>query len=908
MTKMPIKANRRASNPPRRKAGSKLLSPTLGCSPQSELAEELLHTICDSSPVGVYVLQDRKFQYANPKFVELTGYSKDELLGMDAMGLVLPEDRNMVRESAIEMLKGKRFYPYEFRAINKAGEPRWIIATVSSIHYRGSRAVLGNYMDISERKQAEEALQESEEKYRMLVEDALVGIMNVDITGKITYVNKTILEVTGYSWEEMVGKNAFSLGLISSEMVKTLRKRLKEKLMGQPSGLLEIQYKRKDGEWIWLQIRGQVLRKGNVPVGIQIIGDDITERKKAEQALEESRGKFQEMFESITDGISVVDFNGIIIETNQRAVEIHGFSSKDELVGRNAQELIAPRDRERIAANMRKTVKEGAVRGEEYTMLKADGTEFPGELSTSVFRDASGKPIGHITIVRDITKRKLAEEVLRESEEKYKTLAEDIPVGIYFNDFGGTFLYGNKKAEEIAGYRREELLGKSFLRLKLLEPEGLGKAIKLLALNRLGKATGPDEFVLNRKDGSKRIVEISTRIITVGGKKVVLGMVEDITTRKRAEKALEASRASFHNIVEMSADGVVVTDSNGVIRFVNQALESLLNHKADELLGEMFDFPVVAGETTEIDIVRRDGKPGVAEMRVVETKWDGETAYLASVRDITERKQVEEKLRELDHMRSELISNISHELRSPLHATQGFTKLMLQKKVPDPETQEEFLAIIDEQIERLGNLIDDLLDMSRFEAGRFSIQKRRTLVRDVIHDAVGSFDCLAKENSLAINEDIPASLPEVEVDEERLKQVMVNLLSNAIKFRQDSSPIMVKVENRDSELLVQVIDHGVGIPTEAMPHLFEKFYRARDTMARGGTGLGLYISKQIIEAHGGRIWAESKPGKGSTFYFTIPKLKQKRKKIGEILVADGLITRQQLEEKLRKQQDGEYRP
>jgi PAS domain S-box-containing protein len=775
MTKMPIKANRRASNPPRRKAGSKLLSPTLDCSPQSELAEELLHTIYDSSPVGIYVLQDRRFQYVNSKFVELTGYSKDELLGMDAMGLVLPEDRNMVRESAIEMLKGKRFYPYEFRAINKAGEPRWIIATVSSIHYQGSRAVLGNYMDISERKQVEEALQAEKNKLQSLIDAMEDNIIIQDRDYNIIYQNEPSEISSGgdhvgekcyrvYEGDEKVCK-----GCPVEKAFKDGKSHTSERQRVLPSG--EVTF--------WETTANPIMNAKGEVVSCLEIGRNITERKKAEQALEESRGKFQEMFESVTDGISVIDFNGIIIETNQRVVEIHGFSSKDELVGRNAQELIAPRDRERIAANMRKTVKEGAVRGEEYTLLKADGTEFPGELSTSVFRDASGKTIGHITIVRNITKR------------------------------------------------------------------------------------------------------------------------------KRAEKALEASRASFHNIVEMSADGIVVTDSNGVIRFVNQALESFLNHKADELLGEKFGFPVVAGEATEIDIVRRDGKPGVAEMRVVETKWDGETAYLASVRDITERKQVEEKLRELDHMKSELISNISHELRSPLHSTQGFAKLMLQKKVPDPETQEEFLAIIDEQIERLGNLIDDLLDMSRFEAGRFSIQKQRTSVRDVVHYAVGSFDCLAKENSLAINEDIPASLPEIEVDEERLKQVMVNLLSNAIKFRKDNSPIMVKVENRGSELLVQVIDHGIGIPAEAMPHLFEKFYRAKDTMARGGTGLGLFISKQIIEAHGGHIWAESKPGKGSTFYFTIPKLKQKKNRLGEILVADGLITRQQLEEKLKKQQNGE---
>jgi len=772
MTKMPIKANRRASNPPRRETDGKPLSTTSGFPLQDEQAEELLHTICDNSPVGIYVLQDRRFQYVNPKFVELTGYSKDELLGMDAMGLVLPEGRNMVRESAIEMLKGKRFYPYEFRAITKAGKPRWIIATVSSIHYRGSRAVLGNYMDITDRKQVEEALQAEKNKLQ-----SLIDAMQDDIS---------------------------------------------------------------------IQDRGYNIIFQNEPSMISSGGDHVGEKCYRVYEGEEKVCKDCPVEKAFKDGKS---------HTAERRTAIAGMVTF-------------------------------------------------WENTANPIKNAKGEVVSCLEIGRNITTRRKQEQALADELIRRRLLVDQSLDGIVVLDVDANVVEANQSFAEMLGYTLEEVhelhtwdWDKNFPPEQILE---MGRNVDEKGLHLETEHT--------RKDGSVIDVDISINGTMCGGQKLIFCVCRDITTRKRAEKALEASRASFHNIVEMSADGVVVTDSNGVIRFVNQALESLLNHKADELLGEMFDFPVVAGETTEIDIVRRDGKPGVAEMRVVETKWDGETAYLASVRDITERKQVEGKLRELDRMKSELISNISHELRSPLHATQGFTKLMLQKKVPDPETQEEFLAIIDEQIERLGRLIDDLLDMSRFEAGRFSIQKRQTSVRDVIHDAVGSFDCLAKEKSLTINEDIPASLPKIEIDEERLEQVMVNLLSNAIKFRKDNSPIMVKVENSGSELLVQVIDHGIGIPTEAMPHLFEKFYRAKDAMARGGTGLGLYISKQIIEAHGGRIWAESEPGKGSTFYFTIPKLKQKKKRIGEILVADGLITRQQLEEKLRKQQDGEYRP
>jgi signal transduction histidine kinase len=344
----------------------------------------------------------------------------------------------------------------------------------------------------------------------------------------------------------------------------------------------------------------------------------------------------------------------------------------------------------------------------------------------------------------------------------------------------------------------------------------------------------------------------------------------EVGERKRAEKVLQNYAANFRKVITRNADSMLVVNKSGIVRFVNPAAEALFECRADDILDKPFSFPVVAGETTEIAIMQKGGGTAVAEMRVVETEWEGESAYLASLRDITKRKKVEDTLRELDRMKSEFISNISHELRSPLHSIRGFTKLLLADKVPNPETQKEFLTIIDKQSERLGIMINGLLDMSRLESGRFTLQKQSLSINEIIRETIDSFYSLASEKHTVINDDIPATLPEIEADGERLRQVMVNLLSNAMKFSNDGSSITVKSQSQDSELLVQVIDQGTGIPEEAMPHIFERFYRARDSMARGGAGLGLYISKQIIEAHGGRIWAESKVGQGSTFSFTLP--------------------------------------
>lgn len=246
----------------------------------------------------------------------------------------------------------------------------------------------------------------------------------------------------------------------------------------------------------------------------------------------------------------------------------------------------------------------------------------------------------------------------------------------------------------------------------------------------------------------------------------------------------------------------------------------------------------------------------------------------------SELEQANEALSELDRMKSEFISKMSHELRTPLHAIKGFAKLMLRGKTLDLDTNREYLTIIDREGEVLDRLISDLLDVSRLESGRFRIHRRRTSLKSIIRNCLGTCAVLASDKGIVINEDIPATMPEVEIDGERVGQVILNLLSNAIKYSGDGGIITLKSEVRDGELVVGVIDQGPGIPEEAVPHLFERFSRVEDSAEIEGIGLGLYISRQIIEAHGGSIWVESDLGKGSSFYFSVPLLLGEKERAG----------------------------
>ena len=230
----------------------------------------------------------------------------------------------------------------------------------------------------------------------------------------------------------------------------------------------------------------------------------------------------------------------------------------------------------------------------------------------------------------------------------------------------------------------------------------------------------------------------------------------------------------------------------------------------------------------------------------------------------SELEQANEALSELDRLKSEFISKMSHELRTPLHGIKGFAKLMLRGKTLDLDTNREYLTIIDREGEVLDRLISDLLDVSRLESGRFRIHRRRTSLKSIIRNCLGTCAVLASDKGVVINEDIPATMPEVEIDGERVGQVILNLLSNAIKYSGDGGIITLKSEVRDGELVVGVIDQGPGIPEEAVPHLFERFSRVEDSVEIKGIGLGLYISRQIIEAHGGSIEVTSKVNVGTT--------------------------------------------
>ncbi len=346
--------------------------------------------------------------------------------------------------------------------------------------------------------------------------------------------------------------------------------------------------------------------------------------------------------------------------------------------------------------------------------------------------------------------------------------------------------------------------------------------------------------------------------------------------------ALRKNEERFRSLIEHAADVVTILNADGTIRYISPLIEPWLGYSSEELIGQPF---TILLHPTDQERVTANILSCVQESggeRTFESQWhqkgggwrsvesvirnlfdDNAVAGITlSSRDVTERKEIE-------RLKDELVSTVSHELRTPLTSLRGFTELMLTRDFP-VDQQHRFLTIMNDEATRLTDLINDFLDLQRIESGRETYFFAHVALLPLLQEAIAPFVNGTEKHTLHL--DVPDSLPPVRVDSGRIRQVLTNLLSNAIKFSPDGGTIIVSARNTRESVVVRVTDDGIGIPAEAIPQLFDKFFRVDNTETRkiSGTGLGLALVKQIIEAHGGQVRVESASGKGSTFSFSLP--------------------------------------
>jgi PAS domain S-box-containing protein len=555
---------------------------------------------------------------------------------------------------------------------------------------------------------------------------------------------------------------------------------------------------------------------------------DVTERRRAEEALRESEAKYRRIFESIQDVFYRTDAEGIIIEINP-SIEQFGFT-REALIGTQVLEVYE--NPEQRSALLKAIMERGEVTDYEIRLKAGDGRLVDISVSAHIFRGPDGTPIGIEGTLRDISERRRAEEVLRRHAAELEDLNRRLV-----------------QAHEELDASRSQLVEKSALLQSVVEAQVVPLSEQLqgtagMVLGRLAGIVPADAFAL-------AIVSKDQPVIITFAPAGLSRRVTDEIRHRMSEAAEVVLGRKLSRTIPLGFEPIT-SGSTKVGSIRSHAILPLTSSDLEtQVLGGMFSGKADAFDDDHVALFSAAGV-SLASL------------YLARI--------VHAKEEELQRRQSEFVATVSHELRTPLHSIWGFIKLLLAGKVQDEKVRGEFLGIIDRECAHLAALVGDFLDVSKIEAGRMEMRKEPSSLDELTTKTVAAFKTVADEKALTIDTDLPTDLPPVEGDTERLGQVLANLVSNAIKFSEAGGTILVRARVEGPELVVSVQDQGIGIATEALPHLFERFYQADDSGTRwqGGTGLGLYISRQIVEAHGGRIWVDSNVGEGSTFSFALP--------------------------------------
>ena len=548
----------------------------------------------------------------------------------------------------------------------------------------------------------------------------------------------------------------------------------------------------------------------------------------------------------------------------------------------------------------------------ELTKVRKNGSRFPAVVSVSALRDAQDTIIGYLLIGTENTARKQAEQ----ERNRFFALSRDMLCTLGFD---GYYKDLNPAWEKTLGYTTAEILARPFI--EFVHPDD--REITLGVAESIAAGTPLIAFE-NRyrcKDGSYRFfIWSATAVVET---QLIYGAARDITESKQAEEALLKAGALQRAIFNSPNFSSIATDAKGVIQIFNVGAERMLGYTAAEVVNkitpanisdpqemiahakalsvelgtrigpgfEALVFKASRGieDIYELTYIRKDGSrfPAVVSVTALRDADNEIIGYLLIGTDNTARKHAEEERKKLeealelirqDQMRfkDEFLSHVSHELRSPLTAIKQFTTILLGGLAGElNKEQREYQQIVLKNIRQLQSMIDDLLEVTRLETGKLTVELERVSVMIAVTDTFNTLKGSARAKGVTLSYDLPPNLPSVHADPTRLRQILIILLDNAIKFTPEGGSVTVKalVQQQDTRLLLlEVSDTGCGINSEITENIFERLYQVseRTEGSRKGLGLGLYICKELVMRHGGTIWAKRRPQNGSTFSFALP--------------------------------------
>ena len=745
------------------------------------------------------------------------------------------------------------------RIIRRDGEIRHIIVRIRITKDENGRTIKthGANQDITELMRVENALRESEERYRQLVENLNDIVYTVDNNGIVTYVSPVVERQYGYSSSDLFGKPFTEV--VFKDDIPNLQKRFAE--MG--TGIIvpfEWRLKHKDGSLSWVRSSTRPLRDDHGTSGFLGIVSDITREKQAEQALRESEARARAMIQAIPDLVFRMDRQGVFLDYKADVSDLYA-QSEPTLVGRRNQDITPPEFADLIDLQIRTVLETGTTQTFEYEL------PIPGRGVRNYEARMVASGLNEVTaIVRDITERKLAEEALAESESFNRGLVENLPeyLSVYGSD--GILLYVNPASANAWGFEAEEMVGTHVLSYIPLEYHKLVNAN--IAVRQKGGDISPYEIEIITKNAVRRSVIVKATPIQYQNNPAILLLLIDITERKRAEKALFEAAQYTRKLIEVSLDSLVTISPEGRITDVNAATEQVTGYSRDYLIGtdfsdyftdlvrakegyrKVFDQGVVLDYPLEIR--HKDGKiTSVLYNATVYRDGTGNVqGVFAAARDITERKRVEDALKMANKKLSILSSITRHDINNQLAVLTGYLRI-LEKKQPDPT-----LSVYSQKVAAAAQRISTMI--------LFTKEYEQLGVEGPVWQDIGKISKMAAVDLLPENVDLKINTGNFEIFADPMFMlVLYNLFENAIRHGVHVTEITLHFIEEESSGMLIVEDNGVGIPAPIKERIFERGFGTN-------TGFGLYLIRQILPITGLSITETGTEGKGARFEIHLP--------------------------------------
>lgn len=626
---------------------------------------------------------------------------------------------------------------------------------------------------------------------------------------------------------------------------------------------------------------------------------EIAENKLNENRLQQSEERFIQLFEKAPLGYQSLDENGHFLEINEAWSETLGYSKK-EVIGKWFGDFMHPDEAEAFRERFSNFKKNGKSHAEILIKHK-NGTHRLIEFEGIIGYKDDGKFEKTHCILRDITESKQLEEQLKENERQLSSMVGNLPGFVYRckNDKDWTMLYLSGQCKAITGFEPNNFIQNAKLSYNdIIKEEYQEEIWKRWDYAIDNKSSFRGEYEIVTASGEfKWVLEQGIGVYDRSGELLFLeGYIEDITERKNTEIQLTESEEKNRLIMDNSMDAILLTKPDGTVHSANKAacmmfgmteeeicragrsgLVDLNDPRLPELLLQREKQGYAEGE---LNFIRKNGTIFTSEISTsLFTDSKGEIFSSMIIRDITERKIWEqelmiakEKAEENDRLKSAFLANMSHEIRTPMNGILGFLNLMDSTDLGDTE-RANYIRLVNSSGQRLLDTINDIIEISKIEAGGYELKISEVNISEVMNYHADFFRPQANQKGieLTISEQIPQDRALIETDKNKVESILSNLFKNAIKFTEEGS---IRLGNyiKDDLLVFYVKDTGCGIPAEKIDSVFERFVQAdtKLTRAHEGSGLGLTISKAYVRLLGGEIWVESEPGKGSTFYFSIP--------------------------------------